>query len=81
MVELADRGNLAQIQGTTDLAPLIRSRLATDISEGLSILHRCRIIHGDIESEKEYIAKLSDFGFSMVREAANTDVYVGRTRL
>lgn len=89
VVEFADRGNLVQLQEMRDLAPAVRSRLAIDIGEGLSMLHRCGIIHGDVKSEnilifshseKEYVAKLSDFGFSMVREATNADVYVGGTR-
>ncbi|PYH94510.1 kinase-like protein [Aspergillus ellipticus CBS 707.79] len=89
VVEYADHGNLADLQKKHDLPPATRGRLALDIGEGLEMLHRCGIIHGDVKSEnilicshpeREYIAKLSDFGFSMVGEAANDEVYVGGTR-
>ncbi|KAL4733652.1 hypothetical protein BDV11DRAFT_77005 [Aspergillus similis] len=89
VVEFADRGNLAQLQESMNLGPITRRRLAIDIGEGLDILHRCGIIHGDVKSEnilifsdpqKEYVAKLSDFGFSVVGEATNAEVYVGGTR-
>ncbi|PWY73020.1 ankyrin [Aspergillus heteromorphus CBS 117.55] len=89
VVEYADHGNLADLQRKHDLTPLIRGRLALDIGQGLEMLHRCGIIHGDVKSEnvlifsdpgREYIAKLSDFGFSMVGEAASNEVYVGGTK-
>ncbi|KAL4993593.1 hypothetical protein BDV10DRAFT_199466 [Aspergillus recurvatus] len=89
VVEFADRGNLAQLQESTNLGPMTRRRLAIDIGEGLDILHRCGIIHGDVKSEnilifsdpeKEYVAKLSDFGFSLVGEATNAEIHVGGTR-
>ncbi|KGO76508.1 hypothetical protein PITC_087870 [Penicillium italicum] len=89
VVEYADHGSLADLQQRHDLTPSIRRRLALDIGIGLQMLHRCGIIHGDVKSEnilifshpeKEYIAKLSDFGFSMVGEAADVEVYVGGTR-
>ncbi|KAL4976597.1 hypothetical protein BDW66DRAFT_166389 [Aspergillus desertorum] len=89
VVEFADRGNLAQLQESSNLGSVIRRRLAIDIGEGLDILHRCGIIHGDVKSEnilifsdpqKEYVAKLSDFGFSLVGEATNAEIYVGGTR-
>ncbi|KAL6233197.1 hypothetical protein BDW75DRAFT_215712 [Aspergillus navahoensis] len=89
VVEFADQGNLAQLQESINLSPKTRRRLAIDIGEGLDILHRCGIIHGDVKSEnilifsdsqKEYVAKLSDFGFSVVGEATSAEIYVGGTR-
>jgi serine/threonine protein kinase len=89
VVEFADYGNLARLQEKKDLDSLTKCRLAVDIGEGLSMLHRCGIIHGDVKSEnvlifsdpeKEFIAKLSDFGFSTVAEAADADELVGGTR-
>ena len=88
VVEYADHGSLADLKQRHDLTPSIRRLLALDIGHGLQMLHRCGIIHGDVKSEnilifshpeREYIAKLSDFGFSMVREAADAEVYVGGT--
>lgn len=89
VVEYADHGSLADLQKRHDLTPSIRGRLALDIGHGLQMLHRCGMIHGDVKSEnilifshpeREYIAKLSDFGFSMVGEAVDAEVYVGGTR-
>lgn len=89
VVEYADHGNLADLQKRHDLTPRIRRYLALDIGQGLEHLHRCGIIHGDVKSEnilifshpeREHIAKLSDFGFSVIGEAAETEVYVGGTR-
>ncbi|GAD97617.1 predicted protein [Paecilomyces variotii No. 5] len=89
VVEYADHGNLADLQKRHDLAPHIRRNLAIDIGQGLEHLHRCGIIHGDVKSEnilvfshpeREYIAKLSDFGFSVVGEAADAEICIGGTR-
>jgi serine/threonine protein kinase len=89
VVEYADHGNLAELQGRENLDPPIRSSLALDIGEGLKILHKCGIIHGDVKSEnvlifahpeKKYLAKVADFGFSIVGEALDAQIYVGGTR-
>jgi serine/threonine protein kinase len=89
VVEYADHGTLAQLQEKKDLGPDIRHCLAVNIGEGLKMLHRCGIIHGDVKSEnilifahseREFIAKLSDFGFSVIGEAASAEVDVGGTR-
>ncbi|KAJ6031533.1 ankyrin [Penicillium herquei] len=89
VVEYADHGSLADLQHRYDLMPSTRHQLGLDIGRGLQMLHQCGIIHGDVKSEnvlifnhpdREYIAKLSDFGFSMVKEAADSKVYVGGTR-
>jgi len=89
VVEYADYGNLAQLQESEILEPQIRSSLALDIGEGIKILHRCGIIHGDVKSEnvlifahpeKKYLAKVADFGFSLVGEAADAEVHIGGTK-
>jgi serine/threonine protein kinase len=89
VVEYADHGNLAQLQESETLEPRIRSSLALDVGEGIKILHRCGIIHGDVKSEnvlifahpeKKYLAKVADFGFSLVGEAAEAEVHVGGTK-
>ncbi|KAL3478344.1 kinase-like protein [Aspergillus californicus] len=89
VMEYADHGSLADLQQKHDLSPSTRRLLALDIGHGLQMLHRCGIIHGDVKSEnvlifshpeREYIAKLSDFGFSIVGEAADAEAYVGGTR-
>jgi serine/threonine protein kinase len=89
VVEYADHGNLAQLQESKNLEPQTRSSLALDIGEGIKILHRCGIIHGDVKSEnvlifahpdKKYLAKVADFGFSLVGEAADAEVHIGGTK-
>jgi serine/threonine protein kinase len=52
-----------------------RQSLCLDVGEGLSALHACDIIHGDVKmenvlvfphQERTYIAKLADFGFTRI---------------
>jgi serine/threonine protein kinase len=52
-----------------------RQSLCLDVGEGLSALHACDIIHGDVKMEnvlvfphkkRTYIAKLADFGFTLI---------------
>jgi serine/threonine protein kinase len=89
VVEYAVHGSLAQLQENETLKPRIRSSLALDTGEGIKVLHRCGIIHGDVKSEnvlifahpeKKYLAKVADFGFSLVGEAAHAEVHVGGTK-
>ncbi|OJJ45965.1 hypothetical protein ASPZODRAFT_143828 [Penicilliopsis zonata CBS 506.65] len=89
VVEYAEHGSLAELQAQTKLSPAAKRGLALDIGRGLQMLHRCGIVHGDVKSEnvlifrhaeREYIAKMSDFGFSTVREAASEEVFMGGTR-
>lgn len=89
VVEYAEHGNLAQLQGREDLEPSMRSSLALDVGAGIQVLHRCGIIHGDVKSEnvlifshqeKKYLAKVADFGFSLVGQATEPGVYIGGTK-
>ncbi|TVY16957.1 Serine/threonine-protein kinase HT1 [Lachnellula arida] len=89
VVEYAEHGNLAQLQERENLEPSMRSTMALDIGAGLQVLHQCGIVHGDVKSEnvlvfshpeKKYLAKVADFGFSLVGEATDTEVYMGGTR-
>jgi len=89
VVEYADHGSLAALQEKESLDSKTKLSLTLDIAEGLKVLHRCGIIHGDVKSEnvlvfsdaqKRYLAKLADFGFSTVGEAAADLVHIGGTR-
>jgi len=89
VVEYADYGSLAALQEKESLDSKTKLSLTLDIAEGLKVLHRCGIIHGDVKSEnvlvfsdtqKRYLAKLADFGFSTVGEAATDLVHIGGTR-
>ncbi|KAF2191977.1 hypothetical protein K469DRAFT_805290 [Zopfia rhizophila CBS 207.26] len=63
-----------------------KRRLILDVTEGLSGLHECSVVHGDVKSENvlvlmsedrnyPFLAKLSDFGFSI--DTSSTDESCG----
>ena len=88
VTEFADQGNLAALQARETLTSETKRNLSLDIGRGLQVLHACGIIHGDVKSEnvlifsdpkKKYVAKLGDFGFSLVGEASADQVYIGGT--
>ena len=89
VLEYAEHGSLAVLQEKEDLPAQVRLSLCLDVAQGLDILHRCGIIHGDIKGEnvlvfsnpqKKYVAKLADFGFSVVGEVAADAVHLAGTR-
>lgn len=89
LVEYAEHGNLADLQEKILLPSTVRQNLCLDVALGLDILHRCGIVHGDVKSEnvlifshpeRQYIAKVADFGFSVVAEAADSMISIGGTR-
>ena len=73
VLEHAEQGSLQNLQRRG--APLgykTKSRLCADVASGLRSLHRAGLAHGDLKSEnvlvfgnteKTYVAKVSDFGF------------------
>lgn len=88
VTEYADQGNLADLQAREVLTSEVKRTISLDIAHGLQVLHRCGIIHGDMKSEnvlifshpqKTYVAKLGDFGFSIVGEASAPRVNLGGT--
>ncbi|ERF69389.1 hypothetical protein EPUS_05934 [Endocarpon pusillum Z07020] len=89
VLEHAEHGSLAALQEKEELLPQARLSLCLDVAQGLDILHRCGIIHGDVKAEnvlvfshpeKKYIAKIADFGFSVVGEAAAVAMHLAGTR-
>lgn len=78
-VEFAEHGNLLELMSTTSVDLPIKLDLLRDIARGLSALHACGITHGDVKcsnvlvchTDKRghgYVAKLADFGFSLIEE-------------
>ena len=75
VVEYADRGNLAEYQTSKFISVKRKTELLHDIASALVFLHKNSIAHGDIKSEnillqshhiRGLIAKVSDFGFSVL---------------
>ena len=75
IIEHATHGNLQDYQNTHHLSWEEKEFLSLDIALALQVLHDCGIVHGDMKSEnvllfhndeRKVIAKLSDFGCSLV---------------
>ncbi|KAF5663482.1 serine threonine kinase [Fusarium heterosporum] len=75
VIEHAEHGTLEDLQSNpkSPLSFAVKQKLLYDAGKGLSIIHTCSIIHGDIKrqnvlifadksSNRDYIAKLADFG-------------------
>lgn len=87
VLEYAEFGNLLQLQKsqTTPLPFRIKQKLFYDVGRGLSILHACGIVHGDLKHEnvlvfrnpyeyppnQPYTAKLTDFGGAVIENSAS----------
>jgi serine/threonine protein kinase len=80
ITHLADHGTLLNLLESYPLTYSIKRRLLLDVAEALNALHRCSIVHGDIKLENVliyscsdpkyyFLAKLSDFGFSLLNTA------------
>lgn len=76
VMELAHDNLPAMMESNHDMSTHTLLRLAIDICAGVSALHEVGIIHGDIkptnilifrDPELEYIAKISDFGSSLLK--------------
>ncbi|KAL1964726.1 hypothetical protein VTN77DRAFT_6752 [Rasamsonia byssochlamydoides] len=83
VVEYADHGTLADLQGNEGgkLSQEMKLQLCLDTGLGLKALHQAGIIHGDIKPQnvlvfshpdRRYIAKLADFGFSVIEAVEST---------
>lgn len=82
LMEYAEYGTLDMFQEDTEIPSWTARLLLMDVAIGLRALHRCNIIHGDVKSEnvlicrhptRQYIAKLSDFGFAVINPAVDKD--------
>lgn len=76
MLEYAELGSLSDFQISGARITISQKLdLCLDIGKGLSALHGCGVVHGDVKSEnvlifnggsKEYVAKISDFGGAVI---------------
>ena len=75
ILEHAQFGNLAEYQEKETLSVDKQYELLHQAGSALQLLHECSITHGDVKSEnvllvgdtdKGFVAKLSDFGFAIV---------------
>lgn len=80
IMEFSEIGSMDALQKSTEPLPFaIKQKLCYDVGRGLSILHACGIIHGDLNHRnvlifrskvktigQPYTAKLSDFGGSVM---------------
>jgi len=86
ILEYADGGTLSDfLRRHPDLSYAQRLALSSDVANGLSALHRCGIVHGDLKPDNvlvfrshttrdnfEWIAKLADFGGSILDVEKNS---------
>ncbi|KAJ3847883.1 hypothetical protein EV368DRAFT_87213 [Lentinula lateritia] len=81
VLEYSDLGTLAQFQSNSigALSFDVRKKLCWDVAKGISILHACSVIHGDLKHENvliypnrdprasvKYVAKISEFRGSLM---------------
>lgn len=90
VVEYADHGTLEDLQRRAQRLPQdTKIRLGLDVALALRELHECGIVHGDVKSQnilifshpqRAYVAKVANFGFSVVEAMANSEVTIGGTQ-
>ncbi|KAF1997715.1 hypothetical protein P154DRAFT_605187 [Amniculicola lignicola CBS 123094] len=81
ILEYADQGTMTTFFKQSQFSLETRTKLCLDVARGLTILHTCGIIHGDLNMDNvliftnpsvdsgsinKYTAKLADFGASLV---------------
>ncbi|KAJ9602351.1 hypothetical protein H2200_013206 [Cladophialophora chaetospira] len=90
-LEFAEFGTMETVQQkrSSPLPFRIKQKLCYDVGRGLSILHACGIVHGDLKHEnvlifrnqyqlppdQPYTAKLADFGGAVI-DTTHTDQYI-----
>lgn len=87
VVEYAEFGSLADLQERQALDSWTKLSVCLDVALGLEALHECGIVHGDLKTENVLVfsergfcvAKLADFGFSIVEKSVDEMVCVGGT--
>jgi hypothetical protein len=82
VMEYAEYGTLYTFQQDVIFDPELTRWLLLDVASGLQALHDSNIIHGDVKSEnvlicrhaqRKYVARLSDFGFSVINPPTGGD--------
>ncbi|KAI4196716.1 MAG: hypothetical protein LQ350_006362 [Teloschistes chrysophthalmus] len=89
VVEYAEHGTLTQLLRRIQiLHPDWKHLLCLDVARGLSALHASGLVHGDVKADnvlicrhrnRKYIAKVSDFGFSIVSATEADAIWMGGT--
>lgn len=89
VVEYADHGTLSRLlRNHKNLDYDIKHLLCLDVARGLSALHEAGLVHGDIKadnvliftgSDRKFLAKISDFGFSIIAATESSEVWMGGT--
>ncbi|KAL1792232.1 hypothetical protein ACET3X_009983 [Alternaria dauci] len=85
IMEYASHGTFAALQASSEPLPFtVKQKLCYDVGRGLSALHACGIVHGDMKHENvliipakeplngiSYTAKLADFGGAVMNMTSN----------
>ena len=89
VVEYAEHGTLAGLLGKNKMMDLTTKHvLCLDTARGIAALHAAGIVHGDVKAEnvlicsgtnRRFVAKIADFGFSIVEATESAEVWMGGT--
>ena len=90
VVEFAEHGTLADLlRKNRTLEVSTKHMLCLDIVRGLTALHGAGLVHGDVKAEnvlvcsgpnRKFVAKIADFGFSIVEATETDEVWIGGTK-
>ena len=90
MVEYAEHGSLADLlRKRTELDFTLKQILCLDTARGLHALYSAGLVHGHVKvenvlicsaSDRIFIAKIAEFGFSIVRATESENIWMGGTR-
>ena len=89
VVEYAEHGTLADLLNKNRMLDFsIKHMLCLDVTRGIVALHGAGIVHGDVKAEnilvcsgpnRKYVAKIADFGFSIIEATETAEVWIGGT--
>ena len=89
IVEYAEHGTLADLLSKNRMMDHTTRRvLGLDTACGIAALHAAGMVHGDVKAEnvlicsgtdRRFVAKIADFGFSLVEATESADVWMGGT--
>jgi serine/threonine protein kinase len=88
VLEYADQGTLLDAVRRGDMSSTEKRVLCHDTAAGLQALHDVGLIHGDVKADNvllfsgkdRRVAKLADFGFSLVEGFESDTIWLGGTR-